>query len=225
MIALLNSLKRNLLAGLLVLIPFGITLIVIFKISTWVVGIISFAPASILFDSLDDLPKPLHQYVTFSIGFLGTILIVMSVGMVARNYVGKKLLGLGESIISRIPFANTIYSASKQIIETVLLSKGFQGIKRVVLLEFPRKGIYSIGFVTGSISGNVNTGISDKQLLSVFIPNTPNPTSGFYLMVTEDDVHELSLNVEQAFKVIISGGIASKDIEFIKKIKKNNNKP
>ena len=221
MSSLSNSLKRNLLAGLLVLIPFGITLIIVLKISTWVVGIISFAPA-IIIDSLADLPNPLRQYVAFSIGFIGALLIIISVGVVARNYVGSKLVHFGERIIAKIPFANTLYSASKQIIEAVLLSKGFQGIKRVVLLEFPRKGIYSIGFVTGSISGNVHAEVSEKNLLSVFVPNTPNPTSGFYLMVSEDDVHELSLSVEQAFKVIISGGIASKDIEFIKKNKKNN---
>jgi uncharacterized membrane protein len=222
MSSLLNSIKRNLLAGLLVLIPFGITLLIVFKISTWVVGIISFAPAN-MFDSLADLPKPLHQYVTFSIGLIGALLIIISVGVAARLYIGKKLLEFGESIIAKIPFANTVYSATKQIIETVLLSKGFQGIKRVVLLEFPRKGIYSIGFVTGNISGNIHSDISDKNLLSVFVPNTPNPTSGFYLMVSEDEIHELSLSVEQAFKIIISGGIASKDIEFIKQIKNNNN--
>jgi len=221
MSSLSNSLKRNLLAGLLVLIPFGITLIIVFKISTWVVGIISFAPANII-DSLSDLPNPLRQYVAFSIGFIGALLIIISVGVVARNYVGSKLLNFGEAIIAKIPLANTLYSASKQIIEAVLLSKGFQGIKRVVLLEFPRKGIYSIGFVTGSISGNVHSELSDKNLLSVFVPNTPNPTSGYYLMVTEDDLYELSISVEQAFKVIISGGIASKDIEFIKKNKNNN---
>lgn len=221
MSSLSNSLKRNLLAGLLVLIPFGITLIIVLKISTWVVGIISFAPANII-DSLSDLPNPLRQYVAFSIGFIGALLIIISVGVVARNYVGSKLLNFGEGIIAKIPLANTLYSASKQIIETVLLSKGFQGIKRVVLLEFPRKGIYSIGFVTGSISGNVHSVLSEKNLLSVFVPNTPNPTSGYYLMVTEDDLYELSISVEQAFKVIISGGIASKDIEFIKKNKNNN---
>lgn len=217
-----NSIKRNLLAGLLVLIPFGITLIIVFKIGTWVVGIISFAPANI-FDFLTHLPDPLRQYVTFSIGFIGTLLIIISAGVITRNYLGSKLLHFGESIIARIPLANTIYSASKQIIEAVLLSKGFQGIKRVVLLEFPRKGVYSIGFVTGNISGNIHSGIAEKSLLSVFIPNTPNPTSGFYLMVNEDDVYELSITVEQAFKVIISGGIASKDIEFIKKDKNNYN--
>lgn len=221
MSSLSNSLKRNLFAGLLVLIPFGITLIIVFKISTWVVRIISFAPANI-FESLSELPEPLRQYVTFSIGFIGALLIIVFVGVLARNYIGGKLLGFGEKIIEKIPFANTIYSATKQIIEAVLLSKGFQGIKRVVLLEFPRKGIYSIGFVTGTISGNVHNELSDKNLLSVFIPNTPNPTSGYYLMVTEDDVYELSITVEQAFKVIISGGIASKDIEFIKKNNKNH---
>ena len=217
----MNSIKRNILAGLLVLIPFGITLIIVFKISTWVVGIISFAPANI-FESLSHLPKPIQQYVTFSVGLVCALLIIIFIGVVARHYLGKKLLDFGESIIAKIPFAGTIYSASKQIIEAVLLSKGFQGIKRVVLLEFPRKGIYSIGFVTGNISGNIHHDVSAKNLLSVFIPNTPNPTSGFYLMVTEDDVHELSLSVEQAFKVIISGGIASKDIDFIKEIKKHN---
>jgi len=219
----LNSLKRNFITGLLVIIPFGLTLLIVFKISVWIVGIISYAPASI-FESLLVLPKPLYSYVTFSIGLIGAILIIVSVGLVARNYLGKKLLGFGEAIISRIPFARTIYSASKQIIETVLLSRGFKGIKRVIVLEFPRKGIFCLGFVTGNVKNNLYSNNKDEKLLSIFVPNTPNPTTGYYLMIPESDVHDISITIEEAFKVIISGGLASRNFELIKQSKKIDKK-
>ena len=216
-----SSVKRSFLTGLLVIIPFSLTLFVIYKISLWVVGIISFVPAKFI-EPLSVIPKPLYQYVTFSIGLIGALIIIVFVGIVARNYLGGKFLHFGENIISKIPFARTIYSASKQIIETVLFSRGFKGIKRVILLEFPRKGIYSLGFVTGNVVNNINKN-TDETLLSIFIPNTPNPTSGYYLMLPERDVQEVSLSVEEAFKIIISGGLASKDFELVKQSKKNDN--
>jgi uncharacterized membrane protein len=216
-----SSVKRSFLTGLLVIIPFGLTLFVVYKISLWVVGIISFVPAKFI-EPLSVIPKPLYQYVTFSIGLIGALIIIISIGVVARNYLGGKLLHFGESIISKIPFARTIYSASKQIIETVLFSRGFKGIKKVILLEFPRKGIYCLGFVTGNVINNINNN-SNEELLSIFVPNTPNPTTGYYLMLPESEVHEVALSVEDAFKVIISGGLAAKDFELIIQNKKNDN--
>lgn len=218
-----SSVRRNFITGLLVIIPFGLTLLVVYKISLWVVGIISFVPAKFI-APLADIPKPLYQYVTFSIGFIGALIIIVAIGIIARNYLGGKFVNYGESVINKIPFARSIYSASKQIIETVLLSRGFNGIKRVVMLEFPRKGIYSLGFVTGNVLNRVN-GEGNGKLLSIFVPNTPNPTSGFYLMLPENDVKEVSISVEDAFRIIISGGLASKDFELIKKDTRNDSSP
>ncbi|HSG31503.1 MAG TPA: DUF502 domain-containing protein [Thermodesulfobacteriota bacterium] len=210
-----GSIKRSFLTGLLVIIPFGLTLFVVYKISLWVVRFISFVPAKFI-EPLSVLPKPLYQYATFSIGLIGALIIIIAVGIIARNYLGGKLLNFSENIISKIPFARSIYSASKQMIETVLFSRGFKGIKRVIMLEFPRKGIFCLGFVTGNVA-NKAIDDTDDTLLSIFVPNTPNPTSGYYLMLPESEVQEVSITVEEAFKVIISGGLAAKDFELIKK--------
>ncbi|NIP32207.1 MAG: DUF502 domain-containing protein [Candidatus Dadabacteria bacterium] len=218
---LTSSIERNFLTGLLVIIPFGLTLFVVYKISLWVVRVISFVPAKFI-EPLSVIPKPLYQYVTFSIGLVGALIIIVFIGIIARHYLGGKLLGFGESIISKIPFARTIYSASKQIIETVLFSTGFKGFKRVIMLEFPRKGIFCLGFVTGNVANKARDD-TDETLLSIFVPNTPNPTSGYYLMLPEKEVQEVSISVEDAFKVIISGGLAAKDFELIKKSNKDYN--
>ena len=201
---------------------FGLTLFVVYKISLWVVRVISFVPAKFI-EPLSVIPQPLYQYVTFSIGLIGALVIIVSVGIVARHYLGGKLLGFGESIISKIPFASTIYSASKQIIETVLFSTGYKGFKKVIMLEFPRKGIFCLGFVTGNVANKARDD-TDETLLSIFVPNTPNPTSGYYLMLPEREVQEVSISVEEAFKVIISGGLASKDFELIKQSKTDDKK-
>ncbi len=204
-----RSLRRNFLAGLLVTIPFGLTIFILFKLGKWIIGLVSAAPAKVLIKPLSELPPPLFQAATFAIGITGTILIVLIVGAFTRNYIGRKLLSIGEGLISKIPFARTIYTATKQIIETLFFSVGFKGIKRVVMFEFPRKGVYSIGFVTGVVKGNSEYTASEKRLLSIFIPTAPNPTTGYYIMVPEDEVKELPISVEEAFRIIMSVGLAS----------------
>ncbi len=206
---IIGSLRRNFLAGLLVTIPFGLTILILFKLGKWIVGLVSAAPARFLIRPLSELPPFLFQFVTFAIGITGTVLIVLVAGAITRNYIGRKLLGLGEGLISRIPLARTIYTATKQIIETLFLSTGFKGISRVVMFEYPRKGIYSIGFVTGVLQ----QAESGKRLLGVFLPTAFNPTGGYYIMIPEDEVKELSMSIEEAFRIIISGGLASNQSE------------
>jgi uncharacterized membrane protein len=204
-----RSLRRNFLAGLLFTVPFGLTVFILFKLGKWIIGLVSAAPAKVLIKPLSELHPLLFQFITFTIGLLGAILIVLIVGTITRNYIGKKLFDIGEGLISKIPLARTIYTATKQIIGTLFLGTGFKGISRVVMFEYPRKGVYSIGLVTG-IPQYTQSG---KRLLGIFLPTALNPTGGYYLMIPEDEVKELPISVEEASKIIISGGLASNQIE------------
>lgn len=216
--------KRNFLAGLIITIPFGLTAFILYKLSKWIVGILSAAPANFI-TPLAQLPKPWFDITTFAIGFSATIIIVLLLGLIARNYIGGKLIGLGESIINRIPFARTIYTATKQIIETIFLESGIKGFKRVIVFEFPRRGIYSLGFVTGSAVLSRFTQEPDKKMLSVFLPTSPNPTSGYYMMVPEEDVRDLPITIEEAFRIIMSLGLASDKIGNFQQGKENDPDP
>lgn len=204
-----GSLRRNFLAGLLVTIPFGLTIFILFKLGKWIIGLVSAAPAKFLIEPLSELPPLLFRFATFAIGIAGTILIVLIAGAITRNYLGRKLLGFGEGLISKIPLARTVYTASKQIIEALFHGPGLKGISRVVMFEYSRKGIYSIGFVTGVLQCTE----SGKRLLGVFLPTDFNPTGGYYIMIPEDEVKELPISVEDAFMIIVSGGLASKQSE------------
>lgn len=207
-----GSLRQNLIAGILVTVPFGLTIFILFKLGKWIVDLVSAAPARFI-HPLHSLPDSLFQTTTFLIGLMATILIVLIVGAVTRNYLGSKLLNFGETVISKIPLARTIYTASKQIIETVFVGSKMKNLKRVVLFEYPRKGIFSIGFVTGSLKKGEFHNVSEHHLISVFIPTAPNPTSGYYIMIPEEDIIELSLSVEDAFRIILSAGLSANSSE------------
>jgi uncharacterized membrane protein len=215
-----GSLRRSFIAGLLVTVPFGLTIFILFEVGRWIVGLVSAAPAKFLIKPLSELHPFLFQALTFAIGLIGTVLIVLIAGTIAKNYIGQKLLDFSESLISRIPFARTIYTATKQVIETLFVSTGFKGISRVVMFEFPRKGIYSIGFVTGVTRDTA----SGKRLLGIFLPTAFNPTGGYYMLIPEDEVKELKISVEEAFRIIVSGGLASNQIESIRADQENDKK-
>ncbi len=214
-----RSLRRNFLAGLLVTVPFGFTVFILFKLGKWIIGLVSAAPAKFLIKPLSELNPLLFQVLTFAIGLIGTLLVILIVGTITRNYIGRKLLDIGEGLISKIPFARTIYIATKQVIETLFLSTGFKG-SRVVMFEYPRKGIYSIGLVTG-VPQYTESG---KRLLGIFLPTAFNPTGGYYFMIPEDEVKELPISVEDALRIIISGGLASNQLETAKPGKEDDKK-
>lgn len=214
--------KQNILAGVLVTVPFGLTFLILYKLGAWIVSLLSAAPARLIGSYLAELPGGLYEAALFLIGLLGTLLVVLFIGAVARNFIGRKLVGFGEAIITKIPLSRTIYVATKQVINTLFVGTGIKNLKRVALLEFPRKGVYSIGFITGSLEAGVHQNQSDKRLLSVFVPTTPNPTTGYYVMLPEDDVKELSMTIEEAFKIIMSAGLATNNIEDALPGKKND---
>lgn len=210
--SVLSSLRQNILAGIVVLVPFGLTIFILYKLGKWVIEWVSAAPARFL-KPIETLPEPFFQFTTFSIGLFGTLLIVLLIGTIARNFIGRKLVNFFEGLISRIPLARTVYIATKQIIETLFFASGMRNLKRVAMFEYPRKGIYSIGFITGTLNPGQHHNATDTKLYSLFVPTTPNPTSGYYIMVPEEHVKELDISVEDAFRLIVSAGLATNNFD------------
>lgn len=158
------------------------------------------------------LPSNIHVPVSSLriISFILMILIIFFVGLFTRNYVGKKFLILLDKTLRNIPFVKTIYISTKQIIEAFQTSKG-ANFKKVVMIEYPRRGIYSIGFITKDTSEFFNSKIGEV-CYNIFIPTTPNPTSGFILIVPKKDVYELDMSVEEGIKFVISAGLVTPDM-------------
>ena len=200
-----QDLKRDLIAGLLVVIPLATTIWLGFNTTIWVIDLLTRIPKRLNpFDGLDPiLVNLLNVFVGLTVPLFGILLI----GLMARNIVGRWLLDLGERILQAIPLAGSVYKTLKQLLET-LLQDSKDKFSRVVLVEYPRKGIWALGFVTGSMNKDFQ-GRFPNPMLNVFIPTTPNPTSGWYAIVPEQEVIPLSLSVEEAFKLLISGGIVT----------------
>jgi len=196
-----KKIKSNFLTGLLVLTPLVLTIYIIWKlffaIDSLLQGFISKHIISKLGFNITDQPLT-------GLGFISIILLILLTGFFARNYVGKKILSIGDNIVSKIPIINRIYIAIQQISQAFLSEKS-EVFEKAVLIEYPRKGIYSIGFFTQDTKGEVQDRL-EKDVVSVFIPTTPNPTSGFLLFVPKKDTITLNMAVEDAMKLVISAG-------------------
>lgn len=138
--------------------------------------------------------------------FIGGVFITI-IGALAAGFLGRWLIGLGEKLLNRMPVVGTIYGASKQILETVMASQS-DAFRDVVLVQYPRKDLWVIGFVTGTTKGEVQSAIEDETV-NVFVPTTPNPTSGFLLFCPKDELRFLEMSVEDAVKLVVSGGIVT----------------
>jgi uncharacterized membrane protein len=204
--------RSNFLTGVLVTIPFALTIAVLYWLGTWIIGLVSAFPNRVIGQFLSQQHPIVSQAILFIIGLVGALLIVLIIGAVARNILGRKLVTFSEYLITKIPFARTIYIATKQIVET-LMGRGMKNLKRVALFEYPRKGIYSIGFITSTIEEGKHHNQSGRKLVSIFVPTTPNPTSGYYIMLPEEDIKELSISVEDAFRIIMSAGLATNNFD------------
>jgi uncharacterized membrane protein len=203
-----QDLKNDLIAGLLVIIPLATTIWLTITVATWVVNFLTRIPKQL--NPFNDLNPFLGDLINLSVGFAVPLLSILLIGLMARNIAGRWLLDFGERILQAIPFAGSIYKTLKQLLETLLRdSKG--KFRRVVLLEYPRHGMWAIAFVTGTLGTGVMPHASET-MLSVFIPTTPNPTTGWYAIVPERDVINLAMSVEDAFKVLISGGIVGPSV-------------
>lgn len=194
--------RRHFLTGLLVIVPLGLTFFVV----SWIVGFMD--------SLLEILPHKFHPetYLPFSVPGLGvifTLAIIQFVGLLSANLLGRKVVKTYEVVLDRIPVVRGIYLAVKQLLEQILSSDSDR-FRRAVLVEYPRRGIYSIGFVTGTASELIQEKIPEK-VLNIFIPTTPNPTSGYYLLIPEEETVPLEITVEQAFKLIVSAGMVGGD--------------
>ena len=188
-----TSIRNNFIAGVVVLIPIGITLyltLFFIKISSKI------------------LPKEINPnyYLPFNIPgleILISIILITVIGWISLSFLGKKIFDLFESILNKIPILRTIYSAVDQLIETFTKTKSDK--KNVVLIEYPRKGVWAVGFATKENTGEIKKR-TGQDLINVFVPTTPNPTSGFLLMFPKNDVIYLDLSFEEASKFIVSAG-------------------
>ncbi|WP_058998673.1 DUF502 domain-containing protein [Leptolyngbya sp. NIES-2104] len=202
-----QDLKNDLIAGLLVVIPLATTIWLTYTIANWVINFLTRVPKQL--NPFDGLNPLLVNLLNFLVGLAVPLLSILFIGLMARNIAGRWLLDVGEQVLQAIPLAGAIYKTLKQLLETVLRDSSGK-FRRVVLVEYPRQGVWSLGFVTGAIGAEVQSHFN-HDMLSVFIPTTPNPTTGWYAVVPESDVINLSMPIEDAFKVIISGGIVSPD--------------
>jgi len=188
--------RNYFIAGIVVLIPIGITVyFTIFLISV----------------SSKILPKEINpnHYLPYNIPgveILTAVMLITLIGWLSLSFLGKKLLNLFNNLLKKIPILRTIYSAIVQMTETFTRTE--KGKKNVVLVEYPRKGSWAVGFATKENSGEISRKIN-KKLINVFIPTTPNPTSGFLLMFPEDDIIFLDLTFEEASKFIVSAGTSN----------------
>jgi len=197
-----KGLKGYFVTGLLVVVPLYITIYVLALIARFMDNIFTIVPASLQPDT----------YLPFHIpglGILFTIAGIFVVGVLATNIFGRWVLRIAERVVSRLPILRMVYNASKQFLET-FFSKEHDALRKVVLVEFPRKGAYSVGFLTGKTRGEIQEKTSENTV-NVFIPTTPNPTSGFYIIVAESEVIPLDMKVEDAFKVLMTGGMVVPD--------------
>lgn len=194
----MKNLRRYFVAGLLVWLPIAVT----FLLLRFVVGVMD--------KTLQWLPPSYRpeEWLPFAVPGLGLLLtlgLVLLTGVLAANIVGRSMVGLWESVLQRIPIVRSIYMGSKSFAE-VVLSDSNQSFKKVLMLEYPRKGIYSLAFQTGTQLGEI-AARTGKEMISCFVPTTPNPTSGFIIIVPKDDVVELDMQVDEALKLIISLGV------------------
>ena len=200
-----QDLKNDLIAGLLVVIPLATTIWLTITIASWVIEFLTRIPKQI--NPYDNLHPILVNLLNLVVGLTVPLLCILIIGLMARNIAGRWLLDLGERVLQAIPLAGSVYKTLKQLLETLLKDTNGK-FRRVILVEYPRRGVWAIAFVTGAMSSEIQSQMA-RPMLSIFIPTTPNPTTGWYAIVPEDEVINLSMPIEDAFKVIISGGIVS----------------
>ncbi len=194
------SLRKYLIAGLLVWLPLAATIFIIQLFLTLLDRLLLVLPHDWRPENVLGLSIP-------GFGLILAVAILLLTGMLAANLFGRRLVAIWEGLVNRIPLVRTIYVSVKQVAES-LLGAGNQSFRKAVAVEYPRRGILSLGFQTGKALHTVDQK-TKEPLMSVFIPTTPNPTSGFIIMVPETDVHDLDITVEEAFKYIISLGVIS----------------
>ena len=194
----MKHLRRYLVAGILFWVPVGVTVFLLRLLVDLMDRTLLLLPEAYR-------PEQLLGFNIPGLGILLTVVVLLGTGVLAANYLGRQFVHGWESLLNRIPLVRSIYSSAKQLAETVF-SDSSQSFKKVLLIEYPRKGLWGLAFLTATSLQEVQEK-SEEDLICVFVPTTPNPTSGFLIMVPRRDVIELDMDVEQALKMIISLGV------------------
>jgi uncharacterized membrane protein len=194
----MHALRKWLLAGLLVIVPVAITIAVL----QWIIGTLD---QTLLILPENWRPDRLIGVHIPGFGVLLTLGILLLVGAVVSNFMGKKLVSWGDTLVSRIPVVRSIYSSVKQVSDT-LFSPGGNAFRTAVLVQWPRPDVWTIGFVTGTPGGDV-TNYLVGEYVSVYVPTTPNPTGGYFVMLRRSDCVDLKMSVDDALKYVISMGV------------------
>lgn len=194
----MKNLRRYLVAGILVWLPVGITLLLL-RI------LISIMDRTLVLVPEQYRPEAWLGFAIPGLGIVLTLLILLVTGVLAANFVGRSLVAFWERMLERIPIVRSIYSASKNFAE-IVFSDSDESFKKVLLIEYPRKGLYGLAFQTATDLGEIQSR-SGEDLVCTFVPTTPNPTSGFIIMLPRKDVIELDMEVDEALKMIISLGV------------------
>ena len=198
---MITGLRNSFLAGLVVILPIGLTAWLLWTVVGWIDSwVLPFVP---------DWFQP-EQWIGINLRGVGLIfffLFTIFVGWIAKGLIGRSLIRSAEGLVESVPVVRTIYSGVKQIAETVF-AQADRSFEKACLIQYPRKGIWAIGFISTEAKGEVNRRAdTGEQLISVFVPTTPNPTSGFLLFFPKSDVVELEMSVEEAAKLVISAGL------------------
>lgn len=194
----MKRLQRYIVAGILVWLPIGVTIFLL----RILIGLLD---RTLVFIPQKYQPEEMLGFAIPGLGILLTIIVLLVTGLLAANIVGKSMVGLWEKMLERIPVVRTVYSGAKNFAE-IVFSDSSQSFKKVLLIEYPRKGLYSLAFQTSSELGEVQ-GRTGDDVICTFVPTTPNPTSGFIIIVPRADVIELDMDVDEALKMIISLGV------------------
>ena len=195
-------LKKYFITGLLVILPIWAT----YYVLTALLGVID--------SLLADLPAQVFGYRIPGMGIITLVIVVLLVGMFSANYLGSRIVKTSDELLHRVPLVRGVYFTVKQVMETFSMKHQFRG---VALVEYPRKGCYSVGFMTGEVQGGA-VGMSGK-FVTVFVPTTPNPTAGFLLILPESEVAKLDMSVEEGMKFIISLGLVPLNEQQTRKLK------
>jgi uncharacterized membrane protein len=192
--------RKYFITGLLILVPLAITL--------WVLNlIITTMDQTLLLLPQQWRPEVFLKFSLPGMGVILTLLIVFLTGLAAHNFIGRRVVALWEAILVRIPVVNSIYSSVKQVSDTLFSSSG-NAFRKAVLVQYPRQGCWTIAFLTGAPGGDVANHLQGEYI-SVYVPTTPNPTSGFFLMMHKSETVELDMSVDAALKYIVSMGVVA----------------
>jgi uncharacterized membrane protein len=194
------NLKNIFLTGLAVIVPVGLTIYILVFLIGMMDGLLTFIPQKYH-------PTALIGFHIPGLGIIITVLLIFICGLMTKSIIGKRIVLYGEGLLDRIPIVRSIHLAIKKIVDSMVLYRN-RSFKKVVLVEFPRKGAYTLAFMTGEPTNEIHAK-TGQRCVSVYVPTTPNPTSGYFIMFPEQEVVHLDMSVEDAFTLIISGGIVN----------------